>query len=435
MPPKRGRDDESTLSIAKRFKLAEPLLRKYKSILEEVQRPLERDLALVQLILLDAPTSDSEEEVDQDEQISFEFSEVTEAVLETRFGVQFSRHDWTPQGIQLTATSSKYRNDNLEPLFHELETISVSSEFEADAVRLLAESYLFFVLASIKEKREIQIKAAIKARIESDVDFDIMSLMPLSCRAEDREQALSAFLESREKAGLPSRLSIDDQVEFIWSSNDLVTRSGFLDLEGVKDSCHMRLLPGIIIDPDDPNEGFSAPLHDQNGRKITLYGVVDYGMFVYKKIDDDCVHSAGCYSKCTKLSRAKSVEARLIFIETKFVENGYRRSVCAEPLVEASAQALAFSARFKIPSVRFIVTNSEDWVVAHLHNPLDGGTPKVVSDLTNPFVWGNPYLKLYATPLERDKEIVFWRKNVRTIYGVLMEWLLPETMSAIPNPP
>ncbi|KAK0431188.1 hypothetical protein EV421DRAFT_1854705 [Armillaria borealis] len=416
MPPKRGRDDESTLSIAKRFKLAEPLLRKYKSILEEVQRPLECDLAIVRLVLLDAS---DEEEVDQDEQTSFEFSEVTEAVLETRLGVQFSRHDWTSQGIQLTATSSKYRNDNLEPLFHELETISVSSEFEVDAVRLLAESYLLFVLASIKEKREIQIKAAIKARIESDVDFDIMSLMPLSCRAEDREQALSAFLESREKAGLLSALSVDDQVEFIWSSNDLVTRSGLLDLEGVKDSCHIRLLLGIIIDPDDPNEGFSAPLHDQNDRKITLYGVVDYGMFVYKKIDDDCVHSAGCYSKRTKLSRAKSVEARLIFIETKFVENGYRRSICAEPLVEASAQALAFSARFKIPSVRFIVTNSEDWVVAHLHNPLDGGTPKV----------------LYATPLERDKEIVFWRKNVRTIYGVLMEWLLPETMSAIPNPP
>ncbi|PBK70432.1 hypothetical protein ARMSODRAFT_112182 [Armillaria solidipes] len=113
-----------------------------------------------------------------------------------------------------------------------------------------------------------------------------MSLMPLSCRAEDREQALSAFLESREKAGLPSALSVDDRVDFIWSSNDLVTRSGLLDLEGVKDSCHMRLLPGIIIDPDDPNEGFSAPLHDQNGQKITLYGVVDYGMFVYKKIDD-----------------------------------------------------------------------------------------------------------------------------------------------------
>ncbi|PBK87270.1 hypothetical protein ARMGADRAFT_462931 [Armillaria gallica] len=52
------------------------------------------------------------------------------------------------------------------------------------------------------------------------------------------------------------------------------------------------------------------------------------------------------------------------------------------------------------------MTTSEDWVVAHLHNPLDARR-------------GNRLLE----------------KNVRTIYGMLMEWLLPETMPAIPNPP
>ncbi|KAK0201155.1 hypothetical protein DFS33DRAFT_1111545 [Desarmillaria ectypa] len=56
-------NDESAFSIAKRFKLAELLLRKYKPILEEVQRPLERDLAIAQLILLNETTD--EEDIDE----------------------------------------------------------------------------------------------------------------------------------------------------------------------------------------------------------------------------------------------------------------------------------------------------------------------------------------------------------------------------------
>ncbi|KAK0201154.1 hypothetical protein DFS33DRAFT_1277459 [Desarmillaria ectypa] len=107
-----------------------------------------------------------------------------------------------------------------------------------------------------------------------------------------------------------------------------------------------------------------------------------------------------------------------MFIKTKIEENGRRRSVCGEPMTEGSAQALAFSAWFKqIPNAQFIVMNSEDWAVAHLHNRLDGGVPEVVSDLTTKSPWGNPYNILYATSLERDRTVDSWRKHVRTIYG------------------
>ncbi len=156
----------------------------------------------------------------------------------------------------------------------------------AAAYRLVTTTFLSFVVASIKEKREIQIKAAIKARIESTPDFDVKSLMSLGRRTQC-PQMLSGFFESRGKAGMPStlsELSVDDKVEFIWWNNDRVTPSGLLDLEGVKDSCHIRLVPGIIIDPDSDESG--ASFRDQNGGKITLFGVVDYGMFVYKTLDE-----------------------------------------------------------------------------------------------------------------------------------------------------
>ncbi len=189
-----------------------------------------------------------------------------------------------------------------------------------------------------------------------------MSLMPLGTLAEDLIPALSLFAE---KAGLPestfSKLSVDDKAEFIRWSNDSIAQNGLVDLEGYRDSCCTRLFPGILLD------GLGAPLHDQNGRKIALYGVADYVMFVYKMLDDglysiklhnillltlsspECVPSAGCYDNHSELliSQAKSVEARLIFIETKTDANGHRRPVGGKPLVEASAQALALSAQFK----------------------------------------------------------------------------------------
>ncbi|KAK0236560.1 hypothetical protein EDD85DRAFT_833770 [Armillaria nabsnona] len=419
MQSTRDRDDEY---ISKHLNLAEPLLGEFKSILEQAPRPLERHLAIVQLIVLNKNAA-------QDEQTSFEFSQVTQAILETRFGVRFSHHDWTPHGILSTAMSSKYRNDSLESFFHHLEMISVSSPFEG--VHRIVTAYLLFIASSIKERGEIQTKTAIKARIESDAsDFEIMSLMPLGTLAEDLKYALSLFVE---KAGLPestfSELSIDDKAEFIRWNNYLVAQNGLVDLEGYRNSCCIRLFPGINLD------GLGAPLYDQNGRKLALYGVVDYAMFVYKTSDDECVRSAGCYDNHGQLSQAESLEVRLIFIETKIDENGHRRPVCGEPLVEASAQALALSAQLKISNVRYVVTNSEDWVVAHLHNPLDGGAPEVVSYLCEMCPGGNPHRRLYEDILVREGEKRVWRNQVRTIYAMLMEWLLLEDMSAIPSPP
>lgn len=49
MQQKRGHDDESTIPIAKRLKLAELRLRKYKALLKKVQ---------VARLILDAPTDD-----------------------------------------------------------------------------------------------------------------------------------------------------------------------------------------------------------------------------------------------------------------------------------------------------------------------------------------------------------------------------------------
>ncbi|KAK0431213.1 hypothetical protein EV421DRAFT_1854795 [Armillaria borealis] len=257
--------------------------------------------------------------------------------------------------------------------------------------------------------------------------------MPLGRRTQ-YQQMLSAFLESREKADVPStseELSVDDKVEFIWWNNDRVTPSGLLDLDGVKGSCHIRLVPGIVIDPDSDEPG--ASFRDQNGRKITLSGVVDYGMFVYKTLDEVNIRDAGCYHHHTQLSRAESLEARLIFVETAIDEDGCRRDLRDDPLAEASAQALALSARFKLPNVRFIVTNSEDWVIASLHNPPDGEAPEVVS-----YRWEtcrNPFKLRYGSPLNRDNAMDFWRTNVRDIYAMLMEWFSPENMSTIPSPP
>ncbi|PBK87245.1 hypothetical protein ARMGADRAFT_462237 [Armillaria gallica] len=267
-------------------------------------------------------------------------------VLRDRLGFRFSQHDWTPQGMWLTVTTSKYHTDNLELLFRELENVSYLVKVAA-AYRLVATTFLSFVVASVKEKREIQIKAAIKARIESTPDFDVKSLMSLGRRTQC-PQMLSGFFESRGIAGMPStlsELSVDDKVEFIWRNNDRVTPSGLLHLDGVKDSCHIRLVPGIIIDPDSDESG--ASFRDQNGEKITLCGVVDYGMFVYKTLDEVNIRDAGCYHHHTQLSRAESLESRLIFVETAIDEDGCRRDLRDDPLAEASAQALALSARFK----------------------------------------------------------------------------------------
>ncbi|KAG7442708.1 uncharacterized protein BT62DRAFT_1036389 [Guyanagaster necrorhizus] len=108
-----------------------------------------------------------------------------------------------------------------------------------------------------------------------------------------------------------------------------------------------------------------------------------------------------------QVSWAKSLEAWLIFVETTIEEDGHQRDLHNKPLTEASAQALAFSDGS-----------------THLHNPLDGGAPEVVS-----YLWktrGKPY----GSMLCRYEAIDYWRKDVGTIYATLC-WISKQELRRI----
>ncbi|KAG7442705.1 uncharacterized protein BT62DRAFT_370437 [Guyanagaster necrorhizus] len=155
--------------------------------------------------------------------------------------------------MQLNAATSKYHTENLEPLFHELENISVSSEFQAS---------IFLV------------KSNAVCRLVANT---YQSLMRRGLRMND-QRMFSTFLEYREnlKAGLAPMLS-ELRSTTKWSSS---APSGLLHLEGVRESCQIRLVPGIVIDPDDPHNG--SGLLTVN---ITHSGVLDHAMSVYKTLD------------------------------------------------------------------------------------------------------------------------------------------------------
>ncbi|KAK0436831.1 uncharacterized protein EV420DRAFT_234561 [Desarmillaria tabescens] len=268
-------------------------------------------------------------------------------------------------------------------------------------------------------------KNAIKARLEADPGLDVTTLSQAHL---DAEEIYSAYLESAEGAGLPStvsELSVNDKVNYILWCNRYVHPNRLLGTGDIKNTPHIRLYQEIIIDSDDND----ASYRDRNGQEITLSGVVEYAMLVFKTEDEEQVLNAGYGTSQKCLHKVRSLEPRLLFLETR------ERDLRDEPLIEASAQALALSRLFKRPNVRFIVTDSNDWMVAHLHNPLDGGSPEVTSWLLPPLYSEIPFQAYYGTILGRVGATKIWRIYVRTFYVTLLEWLLPESTSAIPTPP
>ncbi|PBK99649.1 hypothetical protein ARMGADRAFT_1074503 [Armillaria gallica] len=203
-------------------------------------------------------------------------------------------------------------------------------------------------------------------------------------------------------------------------------RRGILDIEGVKDTSHIRLFPEITIHSGDKD----ASYRDRNDQEITLSGVVENAMLVFKTQDEEKVRNACSKSWHKHLQDVKSLEARLLFL-------GEQNLPGPEPLIEASVQALALSTQFKRPTVRFIVTNSKDqWTIAHLHNPLDGSSPEVTScPLRHGKFPSIPFYGDHGTKQGQAEAEQTWRYYVRAFYVTSLEWLLPESASAIPNPP
>ncbi|KAK0440250.1 hypothetical protein EV421DRAFT_789573 [Armillaria borealis] len=145
-------------------------------------------------------------------------------------------------------------------------------------------------------------------------------------------------------------------------------------------------------------------------------------MLVFKTRDEDQVRNASFGESQKRLYEEKSLETRLLFLEAG-LDNGRERDLRREPLIEASAQALALSRRFKRSNVRFIVTDSNDWVIAHLHNPLDGGPPEVTSYPLPHCISEIPFQARYGTTLGRVKATQTWRTFVRGSYVTLLEWV------------
>ncbi|SJL09040.1 uncharacterized protein ARMOST_12416 [Armillaria ostoyae] len=453
MAPKRQLDANSTGGpLSKRLRIAQPILQKCEALLEEAgiiprtYSPLE-----ILGLLLDGQSQQEEPPRDEDElrrdgenrltvpdeyvsepHHAYKFSEVSQTILKERLSFRFSLYDWSLRGFFRNATLSNHYADDLEPLYKELETIYSTSEPKAIA-RQVTDAYLSFVFATIKQSRETDIRNAIKARLEADPGLDIRFLMYGHSDAESHEQILSAYLESPEGAGLPSTLSefsVDDKVNYILWCNRYVYPNRLLNIDGVGNTSYIRLYQEITIDSDDDD----ASYHDQNGREITLSGVVKYAMLVFKTRDEDQVRNASFGEFQKRLYEEKSLETRLLFLEAG-LDNGRERDLRREPLIEASAQALALSRRFKRSNVRFIVTDSNDWVIAHLHNPLDGGPPEVTS-YPLPHLYSEiPFQARYGTTLGRVKATQTWKTFVRGFYVTLLEWLLPESVSAIPTPP
>ncbi|SJL03970.1 uncharacterized protein ARMOST_07327 [Armillaria ostoyae] len=421
MAQKRGLDAGSTASpLPKRMRLA---LRICEALFQDNSSP-PRTYGPLGILgpLLDGELQE-EDEPPQDEDEScrkaYKFSEVSKTILQDRLGFHFSSlHDWTPQRLFCNVSSSKHYADDLEPLYNELETIYSTAEPDNLNVvtRQVTNAYLSFAFANIRKNRETDIKNAIKTRLEADPNLDVLSLMPTLGRGR----------------GLPStfsELSVEDKANYIGWCNRNVMRQGILDIEGVKDTSHIRLFPEFNIDSGDKD----ASYRDRNDQEITLSGVVENAMLVFKTQDEEKVRNASSKFWHEHLHKAKSLEARLLFLKV----GGEQDPFDPKPLMEASAQALALNTQFKRPNVRFVVTNSQDqWIIAHLYNPLDGGSPEVTScPLQHGLFPSIPFYGHHGTKQGQAEAEQTWRYYVRAFYVTLLEWLLPESASAIPNPP
>ncbi len=142
--------------------------------------------------------------------------------------------------------------------------------------RSIVNAYLTFIVTTMRKEREGLIKNAFKAKIEASPSHDITPLLPYN----ESDKVLSSFLESPEGAGSPSTLeefSIDEKVKFLWWANRLLGWRAFTALED--DLWNLYLYEGMSID--------SAVLKgaSQDDPELTLSGVVDHGILVFKTRD------------------------------------------------------------------------------------------------------------------------------------------------------
>ncbi|PBK70431.1 hypothetical protein ARMSODRAFT_955930 [Armillaria solidipes] len=274
----------------------------------------------------------------------------------------------------------------------------------------------------MRKEREGHIKTAFKAKIEASPSLDITPLLPHT----ESDPVLSYFLESPEGVGSPSTLeefSIDDKVNFVWWANRLLGRRTLTALE--EDLWNLYLYEGMAID--------SAVLKgaSQDAPGLTLSGVVDYGILVFKTRDSGNVHYAR--PEGVVCGSLKAGELRLLYVETEMDNEGRIRFIDDDPVVEATAQALALSTMSNRPNIRFIVTNSSEWMLAHLRN---GPNPEITSmSSIETLKCDHPFKKSCGSVELRERVMSSWRRNVREVFVTVAEWLAPESESLIKSPP
>ncbi|KAK0436826.1 uncharacterized protein EV420DRAFT_1652364 [Desarmillaria tabescens] len=360
---------------------------------------------------------------------SASFSTVTREALQD-LGVRFNEPtDWTPQGIFDTMKKSEFNSHNLEPLYQQLEAIYRSSGSKNEAAaRLIINAYIQFITTTVTEMRKTKTTAFIKSEIEAGID--IATLVPPDVFNDDasvKPEAISEFLETPDGKNVPvgstfEDFRIEDRADFVWFCNKNMRDTKLPTLGGAKDQYQLRLFPEFAIGPDT-GVSKGATLLDKNGRPFRLSGVSDYGIWLFKTEHEVPILSSDQLKFLSAL--AQTQEGRLVVLEAKSLNS--KGSLEGEALTEATAQALALSHLSN--SIRFIVTDSERWLLAHLHN---GKLPGQSSEITHMPYFSeldvpNPFLSLYGTLVARDKAVKEWRSRVKKIYVLLMEWLLPGT--------
>ncbi|PBK87271.1 hypothetical protein ARMGADRAFT_462952 [Armillaria gallica] len=430
MAEKRELDGSpAELPLAKRIKLARPALRSYKALLDKLNT-----LGLGFLELLLGEEDDDSKEFSKDDLAEIVKAwrrphkvhgsvKITFPVLEDRLGLRMFYHDWNRSRMDLWRDSKYYAVD-LEPLYQELEAIYESSNRHnlVASRRSIVNAYLTFIVTTMRKEREGLIKNAFKAKIEASPSHDITPLLPYN----ESDKVLSSFLESPEGAGSPSTLeefSIDEKVNFLWWANRLLGWRASTALED--DLWNLYLYEGMAID--------SAVLKgpSQDVPALTLSGVVDHGILVFKTRDSGNVYSARPNDVvCGSL---KAGELRLLYVETEMNNEGKIRFIDDDPLMEATAQALALSTMSNRPNMRFIVTDSSEWMLAHLRN---GPTPEMTyMSPIETLKCDHPFGKSFGSVKYRELSMTIWRRNVRQVFVTVAEWLAPESDSLIKSPP
>ncbi|KAK0431187.1 hypothetical protein EV421DRAFT_1912077 [Armillaria borealis] len=392
--------------------LARPVLRNYKALLDKFNT---LGLGFLELLLGDEDDDSEESSKDDLAEIIKAWKrphkvqssvKITFSVLEDRLGLRMFYHDWNRSRMDLWRDSKYYAVD-LEPLYQELEAIYESSNPRnlVASRRSIVNAYLTFIVTTTRKEREGRIRTAFKARIEASPSLDITPLMPHT----ESDQVLSSFLKSPEGAGSPSTLeefSIDDKVNF--------------RIYGIF-TC-MKGWPSTLL-------SFKGASQDAPG--LTLSGVVDYGILVFKTRDSGKVYYAR--PEGVVCGSLKAGELRLLYVETEMDNEGRIRFIDDDPVVEATAQALALSTMSNRPNIRFIVTNSSEWMLAHLRN---GPNPEITSmSSIETLKCDHPFKKSYGSVEYRERVMSSWRRNVQEVFVTVAEWLAPESESLIKSPP